>query len=221
MPLNNDFIYQPPQHPLHVIYEDDDLIVVDKPAGLLSVMGRLPEHQDSAYLRVLAQYPSAKVTHRLDMATSGLLMFAKHRNAEVAVSKMFQARKVKKYYIAVLQGQIQPEGSVDVPLITDWEKRPRQMVHFELGKHAQTRFQLLSYDAASDQSRVRLEPITGRSHQLRVHMMHIGHPIMGDKLYHPEPARFELPRMALHATSLSFVHPLTHQAIDLKSDVPF
>ena len=146
MPLNDNFIYMPPQEPLEILYEDDDLVVVNKPAGLLSVMGRLPEHQDSAYLRVLEKYPAAKVTHRLDMATSGLLMFAKHREAEVAVSKMFQARTVKKYYVALVQGQIQAEGSVEVPLITDWENRPRQMVHFELGKSAKTLFQLMDYD---------------------------------------------------------------------------
>ena len=221
MPLNNDFIYMPPQEPLEIIYEDEDLVVVNKPAGLLSVMGRLPEHQDSAYLRILEKFPTAKVTHRLDMATSGLLMFAKHRDAEVAVSKMFQARTVKKYYVALVQGQIQAEGSVEVPLITDWENRPRQMVHFELGKQAKTLFQLMEYDAETDQSRVRLEPVTGRSHQLRVHMMHIGHPIMGDKLYHPDPAMFHLKRMALHAAYLAFQHPLKMHDIELYSDVKF
>ena len=221
MPLNDNFIYLPPQDPLEMIYEDEDLVVINKPAGLLSVMGRLPEHQDSAYLRVLAQYPSAKVTHRLDMATSGLLMFAKHRDAEVAISKMFQARTVKKYYVALVQGQIQQDGSVEVPLITDWENRPRQMVHFELGKPAKTLFQSIEYDVTTDQSRVRLEPVTGRSHQLRVHMMHIGHPIIGDKLYHPDPARFHLTRMALHAAALVFQHPLQHHAIELESVVPF
>lgn len=221
MPLNDHFIYQPPQEPLEIMYEDEDLVVVNKPAGLLSVMGRLPEHHDSAYLRVLDLHPTAKVTHRLDMSTSGLLMFAKHRDAEVAVSKMFQARTVKKYYEALVQGAIQAEGSVDVPLITDWENRPRQIVHFELGKQAKTLFQLMDYDVETDQSRVRLEPVTGRSHQLRVHMMHIGHPIMGDKLYHPEPAKFHLKRMALHAAFLSFQHPLQQHLVEIKSVIPF
>lgn len=221
MPLNNDFIYAPPQEALEIIYEDEDLVVVNKPAGLLSVMGRLPEHQDSAYLRILEKFPTAKVTHRLDMATSGLLIFAKHRDAEVAVSKMFQARRVKKYYIALVQGQIQAEGSVEFPLITDWENRPRQMVHFELGKPAKTLFQSIEYDVTTDQSRVRLEPVTGRSHQLRVHMMHIGHPIIGDKLYHPDPARFHLKRMALHAAALVFQHPLQHHPVEINSSVPF
>lgn len=221
MPLNDNFIYTPPQDPLDIVYEDEDLLVINKPAGLLSVMGRLPEHQDSAYLRVLDKYPAAKITHRLDMATSGLLMFAKHREAEVAVSKMFQARTVKKYYVALVQGQIQSEGSVEVPLITDWENRPRQIVHFELGKQAKTLFQCMAYDAETDQSRVRLEPVTGRSHQLRVHMMHIGHPIMGDKLYHPEPTKFHLKRMALHAAYLAFQHPLKLHEVEIHSEVRF
>lgn len=221
MPLNDHFIYIPPQDPLQVIYEDEDLVIVDKPAGLLSVMGRKPEHHDSAYLRILERYPSAKVTHRLDMATSGLLMFAKHREAEVALSKMFQARTIKKDYIALVQGKIQAQGSVDVPLITDWENRPRQMVHFELGKHAQTLYQLIEYNVETDQSRIHLEPVTGRSHQLRVHMMHIGHPIMGDKLYHPQPAQFHLERMALHAASLNFIHPFTQDNLTIKSIIPF
>ena len=104
MPINDNFVYAPPQDPLHILYEDDDLVVIEKPAGLLSVPGRLSEHHDSAYLRVLERYPNAKITHRLDMATSGILMFAKHRDAEVAVSKMFQARTVSKHYIALVQG---------------------------------------------------------------------------------------------------------------------
>lgn len=221
MPLNDNFIYAPPQQPLQIIYEDDDLVVIDKPAGLLSVMGRLPEHQDSAYLRILAKYPLAKVTHRLDMATSGILMFAKHRNAEVAVSKMFQARTVKKNYIALVQGHLSGEGSIEAPLITDWPNRPKQKVDFAEGKQAKTLYQQLEYDAEQDISRILLEPITGRSHQLRVHLMHIGHPITGDKLYHPEPAKSPLKRLALHASYLAFEHPLQGHDLAFKSTVPF
>ncbi|PVZ89840.1 RNA pseudouridine synthase [Serratia sp. S1B] len=215
------FVYRPPQEPLHTIYEDDDLLVINKPAGLLSVMGRLPEHQDSAYLRVLQLYSQAKVTHRLDMATSGLLIFAKHREAEVAVSKMFQARQVTKHYIALVQGEIQLEGSVDVPLITDWPNRPKQKVDFDVGKPAKTLYQRIDYDLELDISRVKLTPITGRSHQLRVHMAHIGHPIMGDNLYHPEPRQFSLSRMALHAAYLAFKQPLTQHEIELDLPAPF
>lgn len=221
MPLDDKFVYMPPQEPLSIVYEDDDLVVIEKPAELLSVPGRLPEHHDSAYLRVLEKYPNAKITHRLDMATSGILMFAKHRDAEVAISKMFQARTVTKSYIALVQGKLEGEGSVDVPLITDWENRPRQMVHFELGKSAKTLYQALEYNVEEDITRVLLTPITGRSHQLRVHMMHIGHPITGDKIYHPEPERSVLNRMALHASYLAFTQPLSGTEVEIKGNVPF
>lgn len=221
MPINDDFVYMPPQEPLHILYEDADLVIINKPSGLLSVPGRLPEHHDSAYLRVVEQYPEAKITHRLDMATSGILMFAKHRDAEVAVSKMFQARTVEKNYLAIVQGKLEDSGSVDVPLITDWENRPRQMVHFELGKSAKTLYQALSYDEKQNTTRVLLTPITGRSHQLRVHMLHIGHPITGDKIYHPQPQQSPLGRLALHASRLSFLHPLQQLKVDIQSDPIF
>lgn len=215
MPLDPNFVYTPPQDPLRILYEDADLVVIEKPAELLSVPGRLPEHFDSAYYRVLEKFPEAKITHRLDMATSGILMFAKHRDAEVAVSKMFQARTVKKKYIALVQGKLEGEGSVDVPLITDWENRPRQIVHFELGKPSKTLYQAVSYDSVFDITRVELTPVTGRSHQLRVHMQHIGHPITGDQLYHPNAKQSTLGRMALHACDLAFTQPLSQQAIHI------
>lgn len=211
-----DFIYQPPLAKLITVFEDNDLIIIDKPAGLLSVMGRLPEHQDSAYLRILKQHSQARVVHRLDMATSGLLIFAKHKEAERAMSQLFQTRKIKKYYIALVDGKIEPQGSVDVPLITDWVNRPKQKVDFEQGKSAHTNFLRLAFDEKKQRSRVQLEPVTGRSHQLRVHMQHLGHSILGDKLYHPNPYHFELPRMALHASYLEFTQPCSGQHIQLE-----
>ena len=220
MPTKN-FIYTPPTDPLNIVYEDDHLVVIDKPAGLLSVPGRLPEHQDSAYLRILDIYPAAKVTHRLDMATSGLLMFAKHRDAEVAVSKLFQARAVKKFYVALVEGQLIDEGIIDVPLMGDWPNRPKQKVDFEEGKAAKTLYFPMQYDEQTDSSRILLEPITGRTHQLRVHLAHIGHAIIRDKLYHPEPFKSSLDRMALHASYLAFVHPLTAELLVLQCEVPF
>ncbi len=221
MALNDNFVYMPPQGELSILYEDGDLVIIEKPAGLLSVPGRLPEHHDSAYYRVLEQFPNAKITHRLDMATSGILMFAKHRDAEVAVSKMFQARTVKKNYIALVQGKLPDTGRIEVPLITDWENRPRQIVHFELGKPALTLYEHLEYDEAKDVSRVLLTPITGRSHQLRVHLQYIGHPITGDKLYHPEPTRSPLGRMALHASYLAFTQPLSGVELEIVCDAAF
>ena len=215
------FIYTPPQEPLVTVYEDEDLLIIDKPAGLLSVPGRLPEHRDSAYSRVLSRHPAAKITHRLDMATSGLLMFAKHRNAEVAMSKMFQARLISKHYLAWVQGRLEGEGCVEVPLMTDWPYRPRQKVDFETGKAAKTLYQSLAYHAKDDLSHIRLTPVTGRSHQLRVHMQYLGHPIMGDKLYHPDPAGFYLNRMALHASELSFRQPLSGEVLDIRATAAF
>ena len=221
MSLNDNFVYMPPQGELSILYEDDDLVIIEKPAGLLSVPGRLPEHHDSAYYRVLEQFPNAKITHRLDMATSGILMFAKHRDAEVAVSKMFQARTVKKNYIALVQGKLPDTGRIEVPLITDWENSPRQIVHFELGKPALTLYDRVEYDEATDVSRVLLTPITGRSHQLRVHLQYIGHPITGDKLYHPQPTRSPLGRMALHASYLAFTQPLSGVELEIVCDAAF
>ena len=221
MALNDNFVYMPPQGELSILYEDDDLVIIEKPAGLLSVPGRLPEHHDSAYYRVLEQFPNAKITHRLDMATSGILMFAKHRDAEVAVSKMFQARTVKKNYIALVQGKLPDTGRIELPLITDWENRPRQIVHFELGKQALTLYEHLEYDEAKDVSRVLLTPITGRSHQLRVHLQYIGHPITGDKLYHPQPTRSPLGRMALHASYLAFTQPLSGVELEIVCEAAF
>ncbi|ESK40126.1 pseudouridine synthase [Acinetobacter nectaris] len=216
------FIYCPPLEPLQVLYEDEHYLAIDKPAGLLSVPGRLPEHQDSAFLRVLEISKMAKVTHRLDMATSGILMFAKHRAAEVEMSKIFQKRAVKKIYIALVQGKIDALGEVDVPLITDWPNRPKQKVDLIEGKSAKTCYQCLDYNEQKDRSRVLLKPVTGRSHQLRVHMMHIGHPILGDQFYHPRSTEFEQNRMALHAHMLSFQHPLIGgENIEIVSNVPF
>ena len=159
--------------------------------------------------------------YRYHMATSGILMFAKHRNAEVAVSKMFQARTVKKNYIALVQGKLEGQGSVDVPLMTDWENRPRQMVHFELGKAAKTLYQAVQYFEADDITRVLLTPVTGRSHQLRVHMQYIGHPITGDQFYHPDYQQSPLKRMALHASYLAFKQPLSGAEVEIRGSLPF
>ena len=185
----------------------------------LYVVNDLPNVTE--FIGEFEQFPNAKITHRLDMATSGILMFAKHRDAEVAVSKMFQARTVKKNYIALVQGKLPDTGRIEVPLITDWENRPRQIVHFELGKPALTLYDRVEYDEAKDVSRVLLTPITGRSHQLRVHLQYIGHPITGDKLYHPQPTRSPLGRMALHASYLAFTQPLSGVELEIVCEAAF
>ncbi|MCJ8147219.1 pseudouridine synthase [Acinetobacter sp. A3.8] len=221
MPIDDQFVYDPPTAPLEILYEDDDLIIVNKPAGLLSVMGRLVEHRDSAYWRILQHFPNAKVTHRLDMATSGILVFAKHRDVEVAMSRLFQQRAIQKTYTALVQGELTGQGIVDVPLITDWENRPRQKIDYDIGKSAQTQYRAMQYIAEYDCTEVKLHPITGRSHQLRVHMLHLGHPIVRDKIYNPQAKNAHTQQMALHASQIEFIHPLQKKEILIKSSPNF
>ncbi len=199
--------YHPPVEPwVETVFEDEHILAVNKPAGLLSVPGRLPEHYDSMWSRLVAQYPDIQVVHRLDMATSGLMLFAKHKQAESSLKKQFQYRLTHKvYYARVWGAPAEQEGIIDLPLICDWPNRPRQKVCFENGKSSQTHYQLVSREPKT--SVVRLLPITGRSHQLRVHMQALGHPIVGDEFYAHEQAKAYSPRLQLHAAELSFYHP--------------
>lgn len=194
---------------IECIYADDQLVVVNKPAGLLSVPGRGPDKQDCLWHRVQQQYPTARIVHRLDQATSGLMVLALNADSHRALSIQFQERIPEKRYQAVVQGEpVQNEGEVDLPLRCDWERRPRQMVDFEQGKPALTRWRCI--ERLGDRSRMLLFPHTGRSHQLRVHMLAMGHPILGDEFYAP-PAALELaPRLLLHAEHLGFKHPASH-----------
>lgn len=214
--------FPPPDSGLDIRYVDADLLVVDKPSGLLSVPGRGPGMDDHLASRVQACYPEALTVHRLDMDTSGLLVMA--RNAEVhrALGRFFELRQVDKEYIAVVAGHVLGSPRrIDLPLIADWPNRPRQMVDFVQGKAALTHLDVLSYDASSDTTRVRLTPETGRSHQLRVHLQSIGHPILGDDLYAPPAILAQAPRLMLHAAMLAFRHPVTGEWLIVKSDPPF
>ncbi len=212
----------PPDDGLEIIYVDDALLVVNKPTGLLSVPGRGADKQDCLLSRVQCEYPEVLSVHRLDMNTSGLIILARSKAMERALSIQFQQRKVYKRYIAVVIGQPQPmQGKIDLPLITDWPHRPRQKVDHELGKPSQTRYQVLDYNAGLDVSRVKLEPLTGRSHQLRVHMMALGHAILGDELYATPAVYAQADRLLLHAQALRFEHPLSHEKLSLVSDAPF
>lgn len=202
-----------------LIYADDDILVVNKAPDLLSVPGRGPDKQDCLIHRVQAVYPDALAVHRLDMATSGLLLMARGAAMHRQLSMLFQERQVAKRYIAVVAGQLAAEtGEINLPLICDWPNRPRQMVSFEIGKPSLTRYRLLGFDVSSNSSRVELEPITGRSHQLRVHMAALGHPILGDDLYGSETSA---PRLLLHATKLSFPMPGTDQWQSFESPPDF
>ncbi|WP_153163018.1 pseudouridine synthase [Zoogloea sp. 1C4] len=215
-------VYAPPAGPLKIVHQDEVLIVLDKPSGLLSVPGRGPAHADSLASRVQAEFPDARIVHRLDMATSGLIVLARGAAMERALSIAFQKRQVEKLYVAVVAGQIaEDSGEIDLPLITDWPNRPRQKVDFELGKPSLTGFEVLARDAARNTSRVALTPHTGRSHQLRVHLLAIGHPILGDDLYGDAASRTAAPRLLLHATRLALLHPLSGAQLTLESPPDF
>lgn len=207
---------------LRMLYQDNDLLVVDKPAGLLSVPGRGPDKADCAASRVQQRFPDALVVHRLDMGTSGLLVFARGPEAQRALSRSFETRQTDKHYEALVWGLVKDDqGQIDLPLICDWPNRPRQMVSHELGKPSSTRWQVLARDVSKHQTRIALQPITGRSHQLRVHLQALGHPILGDDLYAHPDAQAAAPRLMLHACSLSLPHPTTGATLVVDSEVPF
>jgi len=215
-------VYAPPPGPPRIVFQDEALIVLDKPAGLLSVPGRGPAHADSLASRVQAMFPDARIVHRLDMATSGLIAMARGAAMERTLSIAFQQRRVEKRYVAVVAGQIVADsGEIDLPLIADWPNRPRQKVDFELGKPSLTGFEVLARDTARNASRVALYPHTGRSHQLRVHLLAIGHPILGDDLYGDAASRGAAPRLLLHATALALPHPRTGALLRLSSPPAF
>lgn len=188
---------------VELLFVDDYLLVAVKPAGLLSVPGRGPDKQDCLSARVQANFPDALIVHRLDMATSGLMLFARGPVMQRTLSMMFQHREMDKRYIAVCSGKLEPtHGEIDLPIAPDWPSRPLQRIDTEHGKPSLTRYRLLFQE--SDRSRVELEPVTGRSHQLRLHLAALGHPILGDALYGDVNSA---PRLLLHACMLSFTHP--------------
>ena len=204
---NHDPQYSPPIEPLNIIDQDDDILVLSKPAGLLSVPGRHPDHQDSLQNRVLQKFPSALLVHRLDMATSGLMIMALNKPAQSHLSRQFQQRKVQKTYKAKVWGRVQGDsGTIDLPIRCDWPNRPLQMVCYEHGKPSQTDWQVL--ERGDNWSLIKLKPITGRTHQLRIHMCELGHPILGDEFYAEGEALEASDRLCLHAERLSVEHPV-------------
>lgn len=207
------------------LYVDDTLLVVEKPSGLLAVPGRGDDKQDCLSARVQARYPDALIVHRLDMATSGLMVLARGAAAQRVLSKAFAAREVNKRYIAVVVGRLaapaEAWGVIDLPIIADWPNRPLQMIDHQQGKPSITRWRVLAHDDIALTTRVELEPITGRSHQLRLHLRELGHPILGDTLYAPPAIQAMAGRLLLHATSLGLVHPKTGAALAFECPAPF
>ena len=212
--------YAPPQEPLAVIHADDDLLVVNKPSGLLSVPGRAPELADCLHSRAQENFPDARIVHRLDMDTSGVMVLACNAEAHKHLGQQFEYRKTEKVYIARVWGEItEDSGHVDLPLRCDWENRPRQMVDHDLGKSAQTDWEVL--ERKDNVTRVKLMPITGRSHQLRLHMEKLGYPILGDDMYAHDEAYAAAERLQLHAESLTLCHPTTGKSVTFTAPCPF
>ncbi len=211
-----------PEKVFSLIHVDRSLIVANKPTRLLSVPGRGPDKQDCLVSRIQTEFPDALIVHRLDYDTSGLIVLARGKTMHRALSILFQDRFVTKRYVAVVNGKPESEsGEVNLPLIVDWPNRPLHRVDFEIGKSALTLYRVLGYDAGKDCSRVALTPETGRTHQLRVHMQSLGHPILGDPLYADENAKGKSDRLLLHAEYLAFAHPVTGKALSFTCDAPF
>jgi len=207
---------------IDIIHQDEYLIAVNKPPGLLSVPGRGPHNQDCAIGRVQQNFPNSRTIHRLDMATSGILLIAQNIDSLRAFSKLFETRNINKHYVAVVDGiQESDAGEVNLPLICDWPNRPKQMVCHETGKSAQTAFRVLERDHKHNRTRLELIPLTGRSHQLRVHMLALGHPILGDEFYGTEQSRKAANRLLLHANHLEFIHPFTGRKMKLEEPAKF
>jgi tRNA pseudouridine32 synthase/23S rRNA pseudouridine746 synthase len=214
-----DATYSPPQDPLVILHEDAEVLLVDKPSGLLSVPGKGPELADCLLARVQAAFPDALLVHRLDRDTSGVMIFALTAHAQRHLGLQFEKRMTRKTYVARVWGTpAEKSGTVDLPLIVDWPNRPRQMVCHATGRPAQTDWKLLRSDGET--SRLRLTPHTGRSHQLRVHMLALGHPILGDPFYATGPAR-DYPRLMLHSEELRFKHPQGGRSMKIRARAPF
>ena len=215
----DDFDYRPPDVPLDILYQDAQIIVANKPAGLLSVPGKLAGRQDCLTTRLQAAFWDALLVHRLDCDTSGVIIYARTKQAQGFLGQEFEKRRSAKTYIARIWGHPSADqGHIDLPLATDWPNRPRQMVDMAAGRPAQTDWAVIGRDQVG--SRVVLTPLTGRSHQLRVHMLALGHPILGDPIYATGPAR-DFPRLMLHAESLGLHHPASGEWVTFSAPVPF
>jgi len=215
------FNYQPPTEPyLEILYQDEALLILNKPSGLLTVPGKAAEHQDCLERRVQRVYPEARIVHRLDMSTSGIVVMALGLEAQRHLNRQFELRQTEKHYVARLEGQLSAsQGVVELPLICDWPNRPKQMVCFSRGKRALTHFQVLAHELGA--TRVKLIPVTGRSHQLRVHMQWLGHPILGDKFYASPQGVNAADRLQLHAEYLAIYHPSSGKMLKFYAKSPF
>ena len=212
--------YRPPDAPLEILHADDSILIVNKPDGLLTVPGKAPDLADCLLARVQAEFKEALLVHRLDLGTSGLMVFARRRAAQRHIGLQFERRHVKKIYHARVHGRVAaPAGRIELPLAADWFNRPLQKVDFHRGKPAETEWEVLSFE--QDATRLKFMPKTGRSHQLRIHARAIGHPIIGDPLYGFDGGAIAVGRLQLHAETLRLFHPEDGERIAFTSPCPF
>lgn len=212
--------YRPPTGPLRIVHQDEDLVVVDKPSGLLSVPGKPADHKDCLENRVQEAFPHALLIHRLDLETSGLMIFALNPRAQRIINRQFEKRIVQKAYEARVSGRVTADtGAIHRPLTVDWPLRPMQKVCFETGKPSSTLWEVMDRETAA--TRLCLRPRTGRSHQLRVHCLSIGHPILGDPFYAPEADYRAVDRLQLHAVALALRHPKDGEWVEWTAPIPF
>jgi tRNA pseudouridine32 synthase / 23S rRNA pseudouridine746 synthase len=213
-----------------LIYEDSALLVFNKPSGLLSVPGKGPEKADCLRTRVQQVYPEALTVHRLDMSTSGILLMARSAELHRTLSIAFANREVEKRYIAVVEGKVAENLTdntsetwqlIDKPIATDWINRPLQKIDTTEGKSSQTRYKVMAYDETANTTRLELAPITGRTHQLRVHLQSIGHSILGDHLYASDDVQAKSARLLLHASELHLTHPVSGKTLAFECVCPF
>ena len=208
MPESPPYLVPHSAEQIAILHEDSDLLLVRKPHLLLSIPGRHPSNKDCLVTRLQSRYPTASIVHRLDLDTSGIMVVPLNKASHAHISRQFQQREVRKGYHAIVYGVVaQDTGEIDLPIACDWERRPRQMICHERGRAAFTRFQVL--ERLDDRTRVLLQPVTGRSHQLRIHMRQLAHPILGCDMYAHDAALAMADRLMLHATTLEFSHPGT------------
>lgn len=218
----DDFIAPPCLDEITLLFQDEHLLLINKPSGLLSLSGKNPLNKDSVHFRLVRDFPSATLVHRLDFGTSGIMLVALNKPVNAQLTKQFQAGTISKTYCAILHGHLaQDSGIIDLPIAKDPPNFPLQKICYATGKNALTQYSVIERIASPPSTRVLFTPISGRTHQLRIHSRELGHPILGCNLYKNAESQTMAPRLLLHATSICFEHPITDERIEGMSDCPF
>ncbi|MDD8059510.1 MULTISPECIES: RluA family pseudouridine synthase [Shewanella] len=217
-----EFIAPPCDGVIDILYQDEHLLLINKPSGLLSLSGKNPLNKDAVHYRLVQDFPTATLLHRLDFGTSGIMLVALNKQVNGLLTQQFQQRTIGKTYTAVLYGDLPNEqGEIDLPIAKDVEHFPLMKICHDTGKPAKSHYQVIGRHPQGLSTRVRFTPISGRTHQLRIHSQQIGHPILGCDLYHNQQSQQMAPRLLLHATSLSFIHPITLEKMNCICSSPF